>query len=55
MELRKIVNGHEREKYIANKKMYLQYAKMRYVDIKIQSESLNIKASRNLLEQARRC
>ena len=53
MELRKTLNGHERED-IANKKMYLQYAKRDDI-VKIQSESPNIKASRNLLEQARRC
>ena len=54
MELGKTLNGHER-KDIANKKIYLQYAKMRCYVMKIQSESLNIKASRNLPEQARRC
>ena len=48
-----------REKNIASKKMYLQYAKrvdeICYVDMKIQSESPNIKASWKLVEQARKC
>ena len=52
MELEKTLNGHERED-IENKK-YIYNMKKRCDDV-IQSESLNIKASRNLLEQARRC
>ena len=44
-----------REKILQKKKcISIQYAEKEMM-IEIQSERLNIKASRNLLEQARRC
>ena len=44
LELRKTLNGHEREKYANTKNLF---TRMSY---EIQCESLNIKASRKLLE-----
>ena len=43
-----------REKIFQIRNMYLQYAK-EYISYEIQIERLNIKASRNLLKQARKC